>query len=255
MSLERNSPTPLYEQLKNIIETQIKKGNLKPYEQIPSERELCEKYGVSRITVRQAITLAEHQGLVHRTHGIGTFVNKQKIEQELTELNSFQTPLTQQGLIGSTKIIKSEVIQNTLQHSRLLNIGMDKKLTHLQLLGLGDDEPIVFYRSYFEHSIGTKMTKAAISSAKENIPFSTLDLYSKSLDLLPTQVEQTFEAKVSDEFLSDILHIKLGSPIFRVESLVYSGDQPIEYKEAHYCGDKYKFFVKRLYDQSNFPLE
>ena len=107
MLLDRKGSVPLYEQIKNIIEQQIKNGELKEGEKIPSERELCEIYDVSRITVRQAIALAENEGLLYRSQGMGTFVAKPKIKQELTRVNTFETSLAQHGFVASTETFKS----------------------------------------------------------------------------------------------------------------------------------------------------
>ncbi|WNF36318.1 GntR family transcriptional regulator [Bacillaceae bacterium IKA-2] len=245
MFLDRNSATPLYEQLKKVIEHQIKTGELKVDEQLPSERELCELYKVSRITVRQAISLAGNEGLLYRKHGIGTFITKPKIKVELSTVDNFQTSLSQQGLIAKTEKWSSDIISSNFQTSRVLNVSIMEKIANLKLVGFADDSPFVFYDSYFTYEIGKKILIAAEEALLKNMPFSTLDLYKGILEVSPTHIEQTFEAHVSNEHLSKILKIEHGSPILRVTSIVYSNDKPIEYRENHYRGDKYKFFVTR----------
>lgn len=245
--LDRNSSSPLYEQLKNVLQKKIVSGELKPEEQIPSERELVDKYNVSRITVRQAINLAEHEGLVRRVHGVGTFVAKPKIQQELSSVNTFQSTLLQQGLIASTKLHKAQTVASDFQLSRLLNISVMERVVNLQLIGYGDNSPVVYYNSYFSSSVGEKMKQAAENALKNGQTFSTLDLYrmDPALNYYPTHVEQTFEATAADEELSFILEVEEGFPLFRVTSIVYQDQLPLEYKETYYRGDKYKFFITR----------
>lgn len=245
--LDRNSSAPLYEQLKNDIQKKIISGDLKPEDQIPSERELVEKYNVSRITVRQAINLAEREGLVRRVHGVGTFVAQPKIQQELSSLNNFQSTLMQQGLIASTKLHNSQTVASDFHLSRLLNIPVMERVINLELIGCGDNSPIVYYNSYFSFSVGEKMKKAAEDALDLGQPFSTLDLYKmdQTLEYSPTHVEQTFEAQAADSLLADILEVKEGFPLFRVSSIVYQDQTPLEYKETYYRGDKYKFFITR----------
>jgi len=72
------SGIPLYQQLKNILKGQILSGVLKPGDRIPPETELCAKYGVSRITVRQAIHSLVEEGFLYRKQGKGTFVTSPK---------------------------------------------------------------------------------------------------------------------------------------------------------------------------------
>ncbi|MBX9973642.1 GntR family transcriptional regulator [Cytobacillus firmus] len=245
--LDRNNSAPLYEQLKNVIKKKIHSGELKPDEQIPSERELVEKYQVSRITVRQAINLAEQEGLVRRVHGVGTFVAAPKIQQELGSLNNFQSTLQQQGLIGSTKLRNTQIITSDFLLSRLLAIQVMDRVMNIELIGFGDNSPIVYYNSYFSFTVGEKMKKAAETALEKGQPFSTLDLYNLDLEVgySPTHVEQTFEAQAAVPHLAEILEVKEGFPLFRVTSIVYEDQKPLEYKETYYRGDKYKFFITR----------
>jgi len=246
--LERNQTIPLYEQLKNIIENQITSGELKSNEQIPSERELGEKYKVSRITVRQAIIMAEREGLVTKVHGVGTFVTSPKIRQELNIISSFQSTVEQLGLIASTKILNSNIITSDFQLSRLLNLEVMEKILNLQLLGSGDNSPIVYYNTYFSFHLGEELEKIAQTMIDNGIPFSTLDLYKSIPEYRPTHVEQTFESILSNEHLAAILKIQIGFPLLRVTSIVYQQNQPLEYKESFYKGDMYKFFITRQLD-------
>ncbi|MCR8632719.1 GntR family transcriptional regulator [Paenibacillus radicis (ex Xue et al. 2023)] len=251
MQLDRNTQIPLYEQLKNLIAQQINEGTLEPDQQIPSERELCEAHGVSRITVRQAIAAAANEGLLYRTQGKGTYVAGSKIEQKLSNINNFQQTLVKQGFMASTQLYKTETIPNNLFYSRLLNVNMMEQITNIQLVGFGNEEPVVFYDSFFSMQIGQSILKAAQKAVDDNVPFSTLDLYYPESTVTPTHVEQTFESIVSDDALSSILKIATGSPILLVTSIIYDNQQPVEYKNAYYRGDKYKFFLTREYSDFN----
>lgn len=243
--LSRNKSIPLYEQLKDIIEHKINSNEFKPNEQIPSERELGEQYDVSRITVRQAIALAEKEGLVSRVHGVGTFVARPKIRQELRTVEDFQSTVAQLGVIASTQLKNSDVITSDFKLAKLLNINVMDKVLNLQLLGYGDESPIVYYNTFFPYILGEKVKAAAEKIVGENIPFSTLDLYKELDNYKPTHVEQTFEAIIAKTKTAEILGVEPDSPLLRVTSIVYQQQTPLEYKEAYYRGDKYRFFVTR----------
>jgi len=243
--LNRNKSTPLYEQLKDVIEHKINTNEYKPNEQISSEREFCERYNVSRITVRQAIALAEKEGLVSRVQGVGTFVARPKIKQELNTVADFQSTVAQLGLIASTQLISSEIITSDFKLAKLLNMNVMDKVLNLQLLGYGDESPIVYYNTSFPFVLGKEIKEIAKEYAQQNIPFSTLDLYKNLDDYNPTHVEQTFESLVAKDEIIDILQVERDSPLLRVTSIVYQDNTPLEYKEAYYRGDKYRFFIKR----------
>src|SRR6266446_8799083 len=90
-AIYKNSPLPRYYQLKEIMRERIRSGEWKPGDLIPSERELGEKYGISRMTARQAITDLVNEGLFYREQGKGTFVSRHKITQQLINLDRKST--------------------------------------------------------------------------------------------------------------------------------------------------------------------
>lgn len=243
--LTRNSSKPLYEQLKDMIELKINSGECKPDEQLPSERELGEIYNVSRITVRQALALAEQEGLVSKVHGVGTFVNRPKIEQELKTIADFQSTVTQHGLIASTEMIETSVVMSDVKLSKILNLRGLEKVLNLKLLGYGNDSPIVYYNTYFPFELGQEMKNVALEYMEKEQPFSTLDLYKNIETFKPTHVEQTFEASAATNDLAEKLQVDLNYPLLEITSILYQDQIPIEYKEAYYRGDKYRFFTTR----------
>jgi GntR family transcriptional regulator len=242
----KDNALPLYLQLKNIITTQIKNGTFQPGEKLPSERELCERYKVSRITVRQALGALDNEGYILRSHGKGTFVAYGKVEQELFSITPFQNSILSKGLNPTTKYLEANIIANTYQLSKTLNVPLSESLIELTLLGLGDNLPMALYTSYFATDLGMKMQELATKAVDDNIPFTTLDLYKYLPQISPGTISQTFEASIADAYIAKILNIKKGNPILIAESIIYSADDlPLEYKTTIYRGDKYKFSIVR----------
>ncbi|HUX87594.1 MAG TPA: GntR family transcriptional regulator [Chloroflexota bacterium] len=75
-SINRDVPIPYYYQLEGFLRQQIESGQWQAGEQVPSEKQLCEYYTVSRTTVRQAVTNLVNEGLLYHVKGKGTFVRK-----------------------------------------------------------------------------------------------------------------------------------------------------------------------------------
>lgn len=233
-------------QLKKILKKQIKDGFLKPGEKLPSERELCEKYEISRITVRQALGALSNEGLIFSSHGKGSFVAQSKVEQELLSITPFQNFILSKGLKPRTKYVSCNSIPNSYQLSRILNIPLSENLTELILIGLGNDQPLALYQSYFPSELGEKIQELAQKLSQEKKPFTTLDLYKHIPEITLGVINQTFEASLADLDIAKQLKIKKGSPILIVESIIYSDeDHPLEYKNTIYRGDKYKFSIVR----------
>jgi len=103
-TVNRASPIPLHVQIRNILLAQIEDGRLAPGAQIPRERELGERFGVSLAPVRQALLDLAKEGYLQRVQGRGTFVRRTKVEQKIAILSSFTESLRAEGVEGTVKL-------------------------------------------------------------------------------------------------------------------------------------------------------
>ncbi|MCA1637951.1 MAG: GntR family transcriptional regulator, partial [Acidobacteria bacterium] len=97
-TLLRNSATPLHTQITKALRLQIKRNELKAGENFPSERELAERYGVSRMTVRQALRHLRQENLIYHERGVGTFVTNRKLDVHTRNLSGFSEEMASLGL-------------------------------------------------------------------------------------------------------------------------------------------------------------
>lgn len=246
LPLSADKSVPLYQQLKEALAAQIKGGSLQADERLPSEKELCAMYNVSRITVRQALAELAREGLIYRTHGKGTFVAKPRIQQELVRVTPFEQTLKSKGLQPSTRFLGAARVPADYRLATLLAIPIATEVIRLELLGLGNAKPLVHYLSYLPGKLGEEMEKAAEQLAREGAAFSTIDLYEQIGWTAPATVTQSFEAVGADKERARVLGVKVGDPILLITSLVYSSDgRPMEYKLASYRGDQYSFHLTR----------
>ncbi len=244
--LKLNEPTPLYKQLRDLLRQQIFDEKLKPDHPVPSERALCQKYKISRITVRQSISELINEGLLFKKQGKGTYVSPKKVNQGLVRFVNFARTVFELGLKPSTKILKNEVVPADVQIAKILDIPVTSQILKLSLLGMGNGEPLVLYESCFPLSLGQKVAKEAYRMEGKALPFSTLDLYGKTGHVAPKFVIQTFEAINADERLVSMMKVKNGAAIFMITSIFQTGDQrPLEFRTALYRGDRYKFHMTR----------
>src|SRR5260221_7062345 len=96
-AIYKNSPLPRYYQLKEIMRERVRSGEWKPGDLIPSERELGEKYGISRMTARQALTDLGNEGLFYCEQGKGTFVSQRKITHPMIYLTRVTVEIPARG--------------------------------------------------------------------------------------------------------------------------------------------------------------
>ena len=103
--IRHDAASPLYMQIKELIQKEIENGHYTDGDKLPSEREMCEAYGVSRIPVRKALELLEAEGLIQSFQGKGSFVRTPVIRNNLVHIRTFSETLSQQGYSGYTKIV------------------------------------------------------------------------------------------------------------------------------------------------------
>ena len=95
----------IYLQLLDMIQGQIQDNSLKPGDMLPSEKEFCQHYHISRTTVRLTFRELEQQGLIIRRRGLGTFISEPKVSRRLGSLYSFTEDMKKLGLTPSSQIL------------------------------------------------------------------------------------------------------------------------------------------------------
>lgn len=248
VNLVRGGAKPLYQQIKERLQQQIKEGVYKPHEKLPPERELCEIFKVSRITIRQALEEAIKDGSLYREHGRGTFVAdaSSRFEQPLERAQSFEQLLRSQGAQGRTQVLATDTVWSDLEMSSVFQVEVGTPLLQMKLLGFSHDRPIVYYESYFREKVGLQIETFARELSEKRKPFSSIDLYQRYEGDKPKRVRQSMEALLASEETAAHLQVQSGHPLMKVTSFfLTSADQPIEFRYAYYLGEKYIFHLTR----------
>ena len=133
-------PVALYYQLKNELLKKITSKQWLPGEKIPSEKELCQIYGVSRITVRKALDELAESGHLVRRQGKGTFVTNVSVEQRLSKFYSFSEELKKHGMQEKVKVIRLEQIPATQEIADRLEIELPAQVRAAALERLAEME-------------------------------------------------------------------------------------------------------------------
>ncbi|MBA3413717.1 MAG: GntR family transcriptional regulator, partial [Chloroflexia bacterium] len=141
MVVDRATSTPLYLQLKEAIAAGIREGRLRPGERIGSEAELERSHGVSRITVRQAITALVQEGELYRVPGKGTYVAAPKVAP-LAAFTSFSENMRAQGLTPSYRLIEATSVEPSATVRGELRLGEHERVLRIERLLLADGVPL-----------------------------------------------------------------------------------------------------------------
>jgi len=243
-AIYRNSPLPRYYQLKEIMRERVQSDEWKPGDLIPSERELSEKYGISRMTARQAITELVNEGLFYREQGKGTFVSQRKITQQLIRLTGFTEDIKARGQKPGTKVISAQMFPADETTAEKLSIDPGTLIFRLQRLRLADDEPLAIELS----QINFKGCERLLEEDLEQNSLYRLLETKYGIPLM--EADQELEAGLAGNEEVQLLKISLGRPVLFTRRITYTErNQPIEYAKAVYCGNKYIFHTHLKRDQ------
>lgn len=244
--ISNRSPISLYVQLKELLAQEISENKLKPHSQISSERELCEKYDLSRTTVRQGISLAISEGLLYRIHGKGTFVAEPKIDQGLVRLTGFEETLLGRGLTPSMKVLEAQLVTADVHMTSLLELPLGSDIASFKLLGIANNVPLVLFFYYLPAELGQEAIELIRNYEAEKGWFSFTCYYREKRHIDFSVARQTFEATVSTPEQSDLMQLPTGSALFKITSIIYTREEkPIELRYAYYRADWYKFNISR----------
>ena len=146
--LLNKSKSPLYYQLAEIIIEEIKTKNLKEDDKILTEREYCEKYNLSRATVRQGIAYLEKKGYLYKIQGCGTFVSSRVLKQKLLKFYSFTEEMKKQGKTPESKILSFKEKIAGEKIAQELNLDKEEKIFELVRLRLADEDIYMYEKTY-----------------------------------------------------------------------------------------------------------
>lgn len=232
--LERNNPKPLYQQLYEILMGEVESGKWEVDQKIPSENELSNMYGLSRMTVRSVITDMVKEGLLYRVQGKGTFVSK-KIEATTLQYVGIREQLEQMGYEVSTKVIECEEVNCTAKVAQYLGIEVGAPVFKIKRVRYIKDGPISIHDSY----INTKYSKFLNPELLEKEQLCVL--LNKDFGLQRKKVSETLESVAAMEDEAQILGIAVGDPLVLLRDIIYDEyDMPYEYTKVVFRGDKIK---------------
>jgi len=231
--LSRIPGIPLYVQIRESLREGINQGLLKRGQRLLSEEELAEQYGVSRVTVRQAIGDLIDDGLLYRTHGVGTFVARTQINRDHTRLTDFlENPLIQDRQ-AQVQILSKEIVPVVPKVTRSLALQEGDPVVRVESLRSVDGEPITILREYVSRELFPASLENGLNS------HSIWALLERNGCKVTHAVER-IEARLADRISAPMLQVEEGAPILYKERTIFAGDgTPLEYQECFDRGDKY----------------
>lgn len=230
---------PLYLQIKKELKNKIESKEYPYGSLLPSELELEKSFGVSRITVRQAISELEKEGYVRRARGKGTTITySEKIDENLSAIRRFTTEMKDRGLTPGTQVANISKILVPKEVAEQLELEKEDEVYYLYRVRTGNEEPVVLFETYIP-------TCFKLSLDPDKYYDSMYDVFEEAGIGMPQLVHENFQAMLADDRLSKALNVKKGSAIFKRVRIAYNKDnKPIEYTISYYRGDRYSYSIE-----------
>lgn len=235
LSINKKSSIPIHIQVRNELLEEFHKGELKPGDRLPSERELQDKYEISRLTVRSAFSDLERDGLIFSRPGKGRYVARSYIDQKLIHLSSFTQDMEKVGAKPSSRVIyQGEEAANSLIASRM-QLAPGTPVARITRIRMADNVPMAIEDAWLALSLCPDILE-------QDFERGSIYVHLNKHGLKPMRAVQTLLADMPTENERQLLEIDPNVAIMRMQRTTsLANTLPIEYVESVYRGDKFKF--------------
>ncbi|MCJ8323171.1 MAG: GntR family transcriptional regulator [Rhizobiales bacterium] len=238
LSLHGNSQVPLYAQLQQLIRKAMVMGNIQADEPIPAEREIAADLGISRVTVRKAVSGLVDEGLLVQRQGVGTFV-RGRMEQPSTQLTGFTEEMAKRGMVPGVKWLDRSIGIATPEEAMSLNVSPGTEVSRLSRVRFGSGEPVAV-----EYT----------TVPRQFLPFpnvvdtSLYDVLTES-NYRPFRALQRLRAELFNDEMAELLNLKVNSVALYVERQSFLKDgRGVEFTRSYYRGDSYDYVAELRLD-------
>ena len=231
------SHAPKYVQIKEDIRRKILSKEWVDGCRIPVEAEFCEMYGVSRITVRKALSELQAEGYLVKIQGKGTYVRRQMHDQHLSKFYSFNEELSKRGVKEKAEVLELSVVAASGEIAAQLEIEEGASVIRIYRIRSTEHCPYAIETSYIPSSLSVTMTEQIIN---ENGLYRTLAQNGVIVD----SARESFMAINVNKEQSILLDVRINAAAIALTRTAYSGTQAVEYCICVVRGDFFRFSVE-----------
>ena len=238
--LSKNIAFPLSHQLIEILRDLVLKNNYKAGQSFFTEKELAEKYGVSRTTIREAASRLVYEGLLRRERGKGIFVTKPRIHEESSSLLSYTEEIISRGMKPGSRVVEIQLKIPPWRIRNILQLNKDDKIIRLKRIRLANGEPMAVQISHLPYTLCPEIYQGGYDWDIQSLATALEDLGLKMV-----RATQRVYASAADKENTSLLNITLGEPLLVVErTCLLKDNTPIEYAIIHNRGDRWDFIAE-----------
>ena len=232
-------PASLYARIREELREQIVSGRWQPNHPVPSERALMAQYGVSRITVRQALGELQKESLIFKLAGKGAFVAQTRPFQELGRLQGFAEAMEARGheifnrVLSMEHGVADELVAARLQLARGAPVTELRRVRHL------DRVPVSLDITWVPRALGERLARADLASRDVFL------ILENDCGLPLGHADLVIDAGLADASLGAFLGIETGAPVLRIERLTHDAQgRPIDYEHLYCRADHFQYRLR-----------
>lgn len=232
--IQRGSGVTVYGQIEDWLAEAIAVGRIGPGDRMPAEQDLAAWFGVSRMTLRQALARLARRGLVTRAVGRrgGTFVAERKLEQDHTTLAGFSEQLRRQGIQPGARVLSAVRRPAGPVVAAALDAAEGEPVYEVRRVRLGDGRPIVLEHSVFPAAMFPGMLGCRLDG-------SLYELLETRYGQRPHRARESLEPVTAGVREAEALEVSEGAPLMLVVRVAYAQTgQPVEFARDLFRGDR-----------------
>lgn len=225
---------PLYQEIMKNIQDYIKSQSLEHGDVIPTEKALSEKYKVSRVTVRKAISKLIDKEILYSVKGSGTYVAFPKFEHNLFKLQGFTEEMQPFHDSIKNEVSEFSLIKPNAQIQEILNISNDEKVYNIKRIRKLNGEALIIENAYIPFELFPDLSIEAMTKSKYG--------YLKEKGYAIKKRVEEFVPKLPNKDTMEIFNIDSNTPLLELKAhSILNNDEIFEYSEVLYHPKKYKF--------------
>ena len=219
---------PMYVKIEKYLKELIDSGEIKQGELLPSENKLCEKFNVTRMTVRSAYNNLVKEGYITRKRGIGSIVLANRISDNISNIQSYTKEMINKGYSVITKLISLSIVEADKTIKDKLNLELGENVWEVKRVRYAEGSPVSYMITYMPVKMFPNLKKTDCDS---------LYKYLEKCGYKISTAQRVVEALISSEELMELLELECESPILHIEQVaILEGGEVFEYSHTYHYG-------------------
>ena len=239
--LDKKSPLPVYLQIARAIQELLQSGRIPPGGAMPPEQVLAERFGVSRMTMRQANDVLERENLIERRRGRGTFATQNRIIKQEQETRSFSEEIRSRGGVPSSRMISYKVKKASAAVAECFNIAQGEPIYEIERVRLANDIPLAVESIQIPSRLCPNLERFNL------VDHSLYQILEENYGIELAWSEDEISAIQPKALHREMLQIPRNTAVLLVKRKTFmKGDRLVELAEDAYRGDLFTASVRSM---------